>query len=76
MKIVALNMTKSDVKYESEEFSKIDGCEFLVSDASDKQSIISDAKDADIILFSSAKIDAEIIDSLANIKLFVRYGIG
>ncbi|MBE7051501.1 MAG: C-terminal binding protein [Ruminococcaceae bacterium] len=76
MKIVALNMTKSDVKYELAEFSKIDGCEFLVSDASDKQSIISDAKDADVILFSSAKIDAEIIDSLANIKLFVRYGIG
>lgn len=76
MKILALNMTKSDVEYEISEFAKIDGCEFAVSAASYKAQIIADAKDADVVLFSSAKIDAEIIDSLKNIKLFVRYGIG
>ena len=61
---------------ELEVLSRFDDVELVKSPALTEEELIRDGADAEVILFVSAKLTANVIRSLKKCKLIVRYGIG
>lgn len=62
--------------HELEVFSAFPDVELVKSDAVTEEELIRDAKDAEVILFTSAKLTRTVLTKLERCKLIVRYGIG
>ena len=60
---------------EIEAFAKL-GCEFILDDCKTDDELIHRAKNADIILSTHYPIRRQVIESLPNLKLVVRYMVG
>jgi len=76
IKVVAISNSDAAFGYEKEVFSRTEGVEFKVIDAHDEAALTTMLKDANVILFTAAKLNAKVIDSLDSCKLIIRYGIG
>ena len=75
-KITAIDKTGVFYAYETELFSKIPDVEFTITNADNEASLIAALADANIILFTAAKLTANVIKTLDNCRLIIRYGIG
>ena len=75
-KIVVFNKMSDPLTYEKSVFSQFSDVELVYSDAVAEEELIRDAKDAEVILFTSAKLTKTVLQSLEKCKLIVRYGIG
>lgn len=75
-KIVVFNRMSDPLTHEMQVFSAFPDVEVVKSDAITEEELIRDAKDAEIILFSSARLTRTVLSSLNRCKLIVRYGIG
>lgn len=74
-KIVALIHPKA-VGYEISQFDRRDDAKFVHFCERTKEAIMDATKDADVFLYSGAKIDREILDNMEKCQLIIRYGIG
>ncbi len=75
-KIVVFNKMSDPLTHELSVFSAFSDVEVIKSPAVTEEELIRDAKDAEIILFTSAKLTRRVLESLDKCKLIVRYGIG
>ncbi len=75
-KIVVFNKMSDPLTHELELFSAFPDVEVVKSPAVTEEELIRDAKDAEIILFTSAKLTRSVLSALDKCKLIVRYGIG
>lgn len=75
-KIVCLSTNPGALGFETAAFAARDDAEFIISGARTKEDVKAAVCDADVVLFSDITIDREVIDSLKNCKLIIRYGIG
>ena len=75
-KIVVFNKMTDPLTHELEVFSRVEGVEVVKSPAVTEDELIRDAKDAEVILFTSAKLTRKVLENLDSCKLIVRYGIG
>ncbi len=75
-KITVFNKMTDPLTHEREVFSAFDDVEIFMSPAVTEEELIRDAKDAEVILFTSAKLTRTVLESLDKCKLIVRYGIG
>ena len=75
-KVVVFNKMNDPLTREMEEFSKFPDVEVVKSDAIAEEDIIRDACDAEVILFTSAKLSRGVISALKKCKMIQRYGIG
>ena len=75
-KIVVFNKMNDPLTREMEELSRFSDVELIKSPAVEEADLIRDAKDAEIILFTSAKLNRNVISSLEKCKMIQRYGIG
>ena len=75
-KIVAFNKMTDPLTREYEVLSRFDDVELVKSPAVSEEELIRDAEDAEVILFTSARLTANVLRSLKKCKLIVRYGIG
>ena len=75
-KIVVFNKMTDPLTHELEVFSRVEGVEVVKSPAVTEEELIRDAKDAEVILFTSAKRTRKVLENLDSCKLIVRYGIG
>ena len=75
-KIVVFNKMSDPLTHELEVFSKIPDVVLVKSDAVTEEELIRDARDAEVILFTSAKLTRTVLENLSSCKLIVRYGIG
>ena len=75
-KITVFNKITDPLTHEREVFSAFDDVEIFMSAAVTEEELIRDAKDAEIILFTSAKLTRAVLENLVKCKLIVRYGIG
>ncbi|MBR7117485.1 MAG: C-terminal binding protein [Clostridia bacterium] len=75
-KIVVFNKMNEALNYELEVFSRFSDVELVKSPAVTEEELIRDAKDAEVILFTAAKLTRKVLTSLERCKLIVRYGIG
>lgn len=76
MKILAFSANLDGFEKEIERFSGIADVDFVISDAVEESEVVAAARDADIILFASTKLNRAVISKLEKCKLIVRYGIG
>ncbi|MBR2010649.1 MAG: C-terminal binding protein [Clostridia bacterium] len=74
--ITAIDKTGVFYTYETALFSKMEDVRFTITDADDEKSLIAALHDANVILFTAAKLTANVIKTLDNCKLIIRYGIG
>ena len=75
-KIVVFNKMTDPLTHELEVFSQFPDVEVVKSPAVTEEELIRDGKDADVILFVSAKLTRAVLTKLEKCKLIVRYGIG
>ena len=75
-KIIAIDKTGVFYAYETEFFAKIPDVEFSVTNAESESELIAALADANIVLFTAAKLTANVIRTLDNCRLIIRYGIG
>jgi len=75
-KIVVFNKMEDPLTHELEVFSQFSDVELVKSPAVTEEELIRDAKDAEVILFTAAKLTRKVLSSLERCKLIVRYGIG
>ena len=75
-KIVSLSTNPASFSYEQAAFAARNDAEFVISGARTKKDVKAAVCEADVVLFSDIAIDREVIDSLQNCKLIIRYGIG
>lgn len=75
-KIVAFNKMSYDFERELEVFGSFPDVELVKSPAESEDELIEAARDAEVILFTSAKLTRRVLSSLERCKLIVRYGIG
>lgn len=75
-KIVSLSTNPAAFDFEQAAFAARDDAEFIISGARSKEDVKAAVCDADVVLFSDITIDRQVIDSLKNCKLIIRYGIG
>jgi D-3-phosphoglycerate dehydrogenase len=75
-KIVAFNKMADPLTYENERLLSIPGVEIVKSPATTEEEMIKDAKDAEVILFTSAAFPKNVIEGLESCKVIQRYGIG
>lgn len=75
-KIVVFNKMADPLTHELAVFSEFADVDMVKSPAVTEEELIRDAKDADIILFTSAKLTRNVLEHLDKCKLIVRYGIG
>lgn len=75
-KIIAIDKTGVFYAYETEFFAKIPDVEFTVTNAESEAELIAALSDANIILFTAAKLTANVIKTLDHCRLIIRYGIG
>ena len=75
-KIVVFNKMDDPLTREMEVFSRFPDVELVKSNALTEEELIRDAKDAEVILFASAKLTRAVLTKLEKCKLIVRYGIG
>ena len=75
MKIVMLDRMGTDFSLEKKVFRQ-EGATFLVTYFKDADELRSIVRDADILMFNDANINAEVIDALEKCKMIIRYGIG
>ena len=75
-KITAIDKTGVFYAYERELFSEIPDVDFTVTDAESEQELIAALADANVILFTAAKLTANVIKTLDSCRLIIRYGIG
>lgn len=73
--IAVLNADFSSFTIEEEIFKSINGTIIQVK-ALEKEAIMEGLKDADVVMVQYTILDKEIIDSLENCKIILRYGIG
>ena len=76
MKIVAFSANLDGFEKEKEIFSGLADVDFNISEAVEENDVIAAARDADIILFASTKLNERVIKELEKCKLIIRYGIG
>ncbi|MFC1936945.1 C-terminal binding protein [Chloroflexota bacterium] len=67
--------TRTPPMEEAEELAKVNA-EFLEGDCATEDDIIGVAKDADVLLVTSAKVTRRVMEMLPKCKAIVRYGIG
>lgn len=75
-KIVVFNKMDDPLTRELEVFSAFSDVEVVKSPAVSEEELIRDGKDAEVILFTSAKLTRTVLQNLDKVKLIVRYGIG
>lgn len=75
-KIVVFNKMSDSLSHELEVFSCFSDVEVVKSPAVTEDELIRDALDAEVILFSAAKLTRRVLFALKKCKLIVRYGIG
>lgn len=75
-KIVVFNKMSDPLTHELEVFSAFPEVEFVKSAAVTEDELIRDGRDAEVILFTSAKLTRAVLTKLEKCKLIVRYGIG
>ncbi|MBR2930455.1 MAG: C-terminal binding protein [Clostridia bacterium] len=75
-KIVVFNKKLEELSREIEVWSAFEGVEVVTSPAVEEDDLIRDAIDAEIILFTSARLTRRVLSALKKCKLIVRYGIG
>lgn len=75
-KIVVFNKMSDPLTRELEIFSEFPDVELVKSDAVSEEELIRDARDAEVILFTSAKLTRAVLTKLERCNLIVRYGIG
>ena len=75
-KIVVFNKMSDPLSHELEVFRSFSDVEVVKSPAVTEDELIRDAIDAEVILFSAAKLTRRVLYSLKKCKLIVRYGIG
>lgn len=75
-KIVSFANNTVEPSYESSVFSNISDAEYINTVAKTDEEVISAAKDAEVILFTSTSLNRNVLSKLENCKLIVRYGIG
>lgn len=75
-KIVALSSFPHEFDYERQEFGKRDDVEFLISPLKNPSEVIEVVRDADVILFTDVRMEADFLAELKKCKLIIRYGIG
>jgi len=75
-KITAIDKTGVFYAYETELFSRIPDVDFTITAADSEAELIAALSDANVILFTAAKLTANVIKTLDNCHLIIRYGIG
>lgn len=75
-KIIAIDKTGVFYTYETELFAKIPDVEFTVTNAESESELIAALEDANVVLFTAAKLTANVIKTLDSCRLIIRYGIG
>ena len=75
-KVVIFNKMNDPLTREMEELSRFSDVEVVKSPAVDELDLIRDARDAEVILFTSAKLSRTVIESLEKCRMIQRYGIG
>lgn len=75
-KVVVLGGQSEGYAYEIAALSCFSDVEFIVFPSTKKEDALTVVQDAEVILFTATKIDAELIDKMEKCKLIVRYGIG
>ncbi len=75
-KIVVFNKMSDPLTHELEIFSTFPDVEVIKSPAVTEEELIAAAEDAEVILFTSAKLTERVLKCLKKCKLIVRYGIG
>lgn len=75
-KVVALSSFPHEFDYERQEFGKREDVEFLISPLKNPAEVIEIVRDADVILFTDVRMEADFLAELEKCKLIIRYGIG
>jgi D-3-phosphoglycerate dehydrogenase len=75
-KIVVLCGDLNSYHYEIDALKQFADVELIFSSAVSEEDVIADIKDAEVVLFTSTKLNERIINSLEKCKLIIRYGIG
>jgi D-3-phosphoglycerate dehydrogenase len=75
MKVVVTDISFKHYEEEKKLFSE-NNIELVITDSSTEEEIIEAAKDADGLLNANVQITRKVIESLPNLKVICRYGIG
>ena len=75
-KVVVLSKEPETFGYEIETFKQFDDVEFIISPAILEDDVIEVIKDAEVVLFTSTRMNERVINSLEKCKLIIRYGVG
>ena len=75
-KIVAFNKMADPLTYEKERLGAFSDVEIIKSPATTEEEMIKDARDAEVVLFTSAAFPKKVIDGLESCRVIQRYGIG
>ncbi|AYM01707.1 hydroxyacid dehydrogenase [Levilactobacillus yiduensis] len=65
-----------DIASAGKKFLQENGCQVVLGTASDANTILREAKDADGIVLRTAMFGKEIIDGLPKLKIIARHGVG
>lgn len=74
-KVVITDYEFSTLDPEEKVLSAVD-CEFIKTQSSTEEEVIAAAKDADALINQYAPISRKVIESLPNLKVVARYGVG
>lgn len=75
-KIVALSSFPHEFDYERQQYGNRTDIDFSISPAKKPEDVIPVIEDADVVLFTDVTFDRNVLDSLKQCKLIIRYGIG
>ncbi|QVY62364.1 hydroxyacid dehydrogenase [Cytobacillus gottheilii] len=65
-----------DIAQEGKDFLLEKGYEVKVGSGTDEATVISEGKDADAVLLRTSVVDRKILESLPNVKIVARHGVG
>jgi D-3-phosphoglycerate dehydrogenase len=75
-KVVVTDYEYATLAPEQEILSKVDGVEFVAVQCKTEDDVIEAAKDADGLINQYAPISRKVIESIPNLKVVSRYGVG
>ncbi|WP_282155475.1 hydroxyacid dehydrogenase [Cytobacillus gottheilii] len=65
-----------DIAQEGKDFLLEKGYEVKVGSGTDEATVIAEGKDADAVLLRTSVVDRKILESLPNVKIVARHGVG
>jgi D-3-phosphoglycerate dehydrogenase len=74
-KVVIVDHREEGFEMEKKAFASYDA-ELMICQCSDEDDLIKTVSDAQVIIFTSSKINAKVISRLKNCRMIIRYGIG